>query len=185
MESNSYARALAVVAIAVTALFGSACTKDDDGIVARAADKSKLGGTDREAADFVRSKVAEHWVAGDEGWTSQFQLRNVFGAVMPGEPDTKYHQFRKLDITVTPETVTESQKLNGADYRAVVNFERTSERFYRLVETYEGPRGWSLWRDGTPAMLVAVERRNGQWLISDTSLFDGIKPDPAEIPSGR
>jgi hypothetical protein len=185
MNSNPYPRALALAAAALLALLGSACGGDDDGMVARAADRSRLSGTDREAAGFVRSKLAEHWVAGDDGWTSEYQLKNLFGAVMPGEPDLKYHQYRKLEITVTPEALTESQKLNGADYRAVVNFEKTPERFFRRVDTFEGPRGWSAWRDGIPAVLVAVERRNGEWLISDTSLFDGLRPDPAAIPSGR
>lgn len=182
MKNDHYARARSLVA--ALALVAGGCGGDDGGIVARAAGESKLSGVDREAADFVRSKVAEHWVQGPDGWTTQYQQRNLFGDVMPGEPELKFHQYRALELTVEPETLSESQKLNGADYRAAISFAKTSERFYRLVDTFEGPRGWSLWSDAIPGMFVAVERRNGRWLISETTLFDGILPD-SPIPSGR
>jgi hypothetical protein len=148
------------------------------------ADGSKPTADDREATDFVRSKIAEHWVEGSDGWTTELQQKNLFGQVMPGIPAVRFHQVRSVSFTLQPESLTEAQKLNGADYRAQVTFTGTPERHYRTQETYEGPPGWSKWSDGWDRYL-AIERRDGKWLIQDSEWFDGILPSASEIPSGK
>ena len=155
----------------------------DVSVAGERADGTKLSATDREAADFVRSKLESSWVKGSNGWTTELQQVNVFGQVMGGVPDVHFHQFRDFKLSIRPEPVTEAMQLNGTDYRAVAEFERTPERTYREVETWEGPQGWSSWKDGSPAFGgLAVERRNGQWLIQDDLIFAGIKP--ASVPGG-
>ena len=147
------------------------------------ADGKKLSALDREAGDFVRSKLESTWVKGSDGWTTELQQVNVFGQVMGGTPDVHFHQIRDFKLSIRPEPVTEAMKLNGTDYRAVAEFERTPERYYREVETWEGPQGWSSWKDSSPGFGgLAVERRNGAWLIQDDQLFAGIKP--ASVPGG-
>ncbi len=149
-------------------------------------DGSKLSADDRAAADFVTSRLGEHWVKGADGWTTQFQLRNYFGEVLPGTPDMPFQQYRNLEFTIEPEELTESQRLNGADYRGVAEFQNAPVRYFRTVATFEGPEGWSDWSEGTLLFRrLAVERRNGKWLIQDDDLFVGIKPDPSTIPSSR
>ena len=154
-------------------------------VATKRADGSKLSADDRAAADFVRSKIEEHWTKNDDGWTTQYQAMNVFGQVVEGVvPDILFRQYRQFNYTVAPEELTESMKLNGTDYRASVPFETTPERLYRPEEMFDGPQGWSNWRDGFPTFALAVERRNGKWIVSADSLFDGVKPTEP-VPVGK
>jgi hypothetical protein len=148
-------------------------------------DGSKLSADDRAAADFVLTKLQEHWLKGPDGWTTQYSLTNYFGEVLPGDPELKFRQYREFKFSIEPEPLTETHKLNGIDYRAGVPFEKTSRRSYRTVPTYEGPQGWSMWSEDWPSMLIAVERRNGKWLISDDNLWNGFLPKAADVPTGK
>ena len=172
-------------AIALAGCSGGSSASASANVAAKTPSGKALTADDRAAADFVLAKLQEHWLKGPDGWTSRFQLRNMFGEVLPGEPDVLFRQLRDIKFAIEPEAVSESQKLNGTDYRAGVSFEKTSERFYRTVETFEGPAGWSLWEDEFPSFMMAVERRNGKWLISDDDLFSGIRPEVADVPTGK
>jgi hypothetical protein len=138
-------------------------------------DGQKLSSDDKAAADFIRSQLAEHWVKGADGWTTQFQLRNVFGKLVDGNPNVLYKQYRDLSFTLSPATLTEAMKLNGSDYRAEVGFKNSAMRLFRVEADVEGPTGWSNWKDDFLDRL-AVERRNGKWIITDSNLFEGIAP---------
>jgi hypothetical protein len=130
---------------------------------------------DLEARAFVQATLEEHWTQGPDGWTTQFQQRTITGQILPGLPDTPFRQLRKLEFTLTPESLNETQKLNGADYRAGVTFANTSERFFNRVKSWDGVQGWTQWGEAWLGS-IAVERRNGEWLKSADRLFDGIKP---------
>lgn len=158
-----------------------------DGIAFQAVSgDSKLTPADREAAEFVRSKIEACWVHGPDGWTTELQVRNLAGQVVDRVPDLQFHQFREFKFTIAPERITEAQRLNGADYRGVAEFDATPQRFYRNVANFEGPQGWTPWQDGNPAYgSLAVERRNGTWLIQSDEMFDGIKPKPGTVPVAK
>jgi len=161
------------------------CGGGGDGVqvAATRSDGTKLSADDRAAADFLRSKLESCWTKGPDGWTTELQLKNVFGQILPGTPDAHFHQYRELEFTLKPEEVTEAMRLNGTDYRATAVFKRTPERTYREVDTFEGSKGWSSWRDGTPAFgYLALERRKGEWLVADDPLFDGLKPEAGDVP---
>lgn len=153
----------------------------------RGASAPRMSGTDRDAAAFVRAKLDSHWVKSADGWTTQLQERNVAGEVVPDygiTPNPLYKQYRELTFTVEPEAVTEAQRLNGTDYRGRVSFRKTPLRFYRTEYDGEGPKGWSDWTNNVLYNLVptlAVERRNGRWLIQNSDLFDGLKPNATSI----
>lgn len=136
-----------------------------------------------EARAFLQSRIEEHWVQGPDGWTTQYQLRNYAGQVMPDLPDTLHRQLRTITFTLRPEPVSESQKLNGTDYRAGVQFEATSERKYHRVKSFDDVKGWSLWSEARISP-IAVERRNGEWLTSRSELFDHRKPNPDDVQPG-
>jgi len=190
MFASTAVRHTAVTALLVVPfiLFGCGGGGSSDGaeVAATHADGTKLSADDRAAADFFLSKIKEHWLKGSDGWTTRLQQYNMLGQVMPDrEPDTLFRQLRDFKFSIEPESISESLKLNGTDYRAGVNFEKTSARFYRTVETFEGPKGWSLWQDDFPSFGMAVERREGKWLITDSDLWQGILPDAADVPSGK
>lgn len=176
---------LAAVAVGVTSLAGCGGGSAGAQVESTRSDGGKLSGDDREAADFVRAKLEEHWAKGPDGWTTQFQKVNVFGQPLEGTPDVLFHQYREFKFEIDPDPVSESQRLNGADYRANVLFSGTPERFFQTVATFDGPAGWSQWRDSLPTLGLAVERRNGKWLISESDLFNDLRPDPSKVPSGN
>lgn len=130
---------------------------------------------DLEARAFVLATLEEHWTKGPDGWTTQLQQRAMNGQILPELPDTPFRQIRALEFTLAPESLTEAQKLAGADYRAGVTFERSAERFFHRVKSWDGVKGWAQWKDASPGG-IAVERRNGKWLKSADQLFEGIKP---------
>jgi len=136
-----------------------------------------------EARAFLQSRIEEHWVQGPDGWTTQYQLRSLTGQIMPDLPDTLHRQLRTITFTLRPEPLSESQKLNGTDYRAGVQFEATSERMFHRVKSFDGVKGWSLWREAQISPL-AVERRNGEWITSRSELFDHRKPNPDDVQPG-
>lgn len=156
---------------------GQAATTRSDG--------TAMSADDKEAAEFVRAQLAEHWAQGPDGWTTQYQKLNVFGQPLDGVPEVLYHQYREFAFKIDPDPVSESQRLNGADYRANVLFGSTPERFYRTVQTFEGPAGWSDWRDSLPTLGLAVERRSGRWLISESDLFNDLRPDASAVPTAN
>jgi hypothetical protein len=158
---------------------------DEVQIAETRSDGRDLSVEDEEAADFVRSKLEEHWVKGPDGWTTQFQQYNIGGQVMADRvPTVLYQQYRQLSFSISPESLTESMKLNGSDYRASVEFNDSPKRFFQTQATFEGPQGWGNWQDGyLGAAPLAVERRNGKWIVTDHELFEGIKPDPAAVAS--
>ena len=147
----------------------------------RAKSKAPTSPLDLEAKAFIEGKILEHWVQGPDGWTTEFPLRNMLGQVMPGSPDTPYRQLRDIRFALAAEPLTETQKLNGADYRAAATFESTSERFFHRVEDWQGIQGWSPWSEAYLG-TVAVERRNGQWLTSQDQLFDNLRPEAGDVP---
>jgi hypothetical protein len=146
---------------------------------------SALSANDRAATEFVQRKIDEHWVKVADGWTTQLPKRNVFGETMEGVPEILFLQYREMNFAVRSYPVSEAQKLNGTTYRAEISFRYTPARQYRAIENMDGPPGWSPWHDDTPASSIAVELRNGNWLITDAEMFVGKKPDPASIPASK
>ena len=147
-------------------------------------DGAKLTSEDKEAAEFVRSQLAEHWVKSAEGWTTQFQNRNALNEIIAGTPTLLYKQYREMRFTMAPATLTDAMKLNGSDYRAEVGFKSSPVRYFRTEPAYDAPQGWSNWKDDYLENL-AVERRNGKWIISDASYFEGVVPTGPIPTSGQ
>ena len=144
-----------------------------------------LSADDRAASDFVQRKIDEHWLKLADGWTTQLPKRNVFGETMEGVPEILFLQYREMKFAVRHVPVSEAQKLNGTTYRAEVSFRYTPARQYRAIENLDGPPSWSPWSEDSPASSIAVELRNGKWLITDAEMFVGKKPDPASVPAGK
>lgn len=162
---------------------------------------------DREASDFVQSRINNCWIKGPDGWTTRLVNHNRDGQVIPGEPPVDgnrqnfFKQYHELNFSIQPETITDTQRLNGVEYLAQVQFEIPSVRYYgkkRVVrheeigvfQDVDGPKGWSPWADDLEATLpLEVERRNGTWQFANTWaehwLFEGLKPDPASVPAGK
>jgi hypothetical protein len=149
------------------------------------ADGTKMSAEDKEAAAFLQARLAEHWLKGPDGWTTQGAVRNVFGQVKPGEtPVILFKQYRVLSFTIAPGTLTEAMKLNGSDYRGEAVFKDSPGRYFRTEADFEGPNGWGPWKDNLLMLhRIAIERRNGQWILSDDYLFDEEKPT-LPVPSG-
>src|SRR5262245_29163143 len=183
MNTQRVAKRFCSLLLACCILGGCGGANGDDVQVADTrADGSKLTSEDKDAAEFVRGQLAEHWVKNADGWTTEYQNHNIFGQVMEGIPNIQYRQYREMSFTIAPQPLSDATKLNGSDYRAEVAFKNAPVRVYRTEADYEGPKGWSNWRDDYLERLV-VERRNGKWIISDAAYFEGIRPT-GSVPTG-
>jgi hypothetical protein len=136
---------------------------------------------ERKATEFVQSQIDQHWIKVADGWTTKFQRKNAVGDVLPGEPALLYRQLRELEFTLEPHAVADDDD-DGVDYRAAVKFDKTNERFYRRIESDEGPKGWSAWQDAGLSSLITVERRNGRWILNAEDLVQGVRPNPSQVP---
>ncbi len=141
-------------------------------------DGGDLDGQDHAAIEFFDAKLGEHFARGADGWTTQYLQYNVLGELMPDRtPELLFKQFRSLGYTVKPDYINESQRLNGVDYRAIATFKRSPSRTFRTAEGWGEPQGWSQWQESSLEFTsIAIERRNGKWLTSDSDLFQGIRP---------
>ena len=141
--------------------------------------------SDLIAADFVHARLDGHWVKTPDGWTTEVLSRRRETDEDARDVLVGYEQYRDISFKVAPQALSEALQLNGIDYRGLVTFQRTAARSYRYrMDGYDGPAGWSDWRD-SPFPVLTVERRNGQWSIEDTDLFKGRKPIAARVPLRR
>ena len=167
---------IALIVLVCTACGGANADGDigDD----KRTDGRPLEASDRAAIDFLDARLGEHFMRGPDGWTTQFQQYNLVGEVMPDRtPELLFKQFRVLKYTVKPDYLTEAMKLNGVDYRAIATFKDSPARTFRTAAGWGEPQGWSQWQDSTLAFTtIAIERRNGAWMTSDSDLFQGIRP---------
>lgn len=175
---------LVCLLLSVCAVAGCGASGDEVEVSETRADGSKMSADDKQAADFLTGKILERWVKGPDGWTTQYQMFNVLGQPVEGTPTLLYRQYRQISFTISPGTLTEAMQLNGTDYRAEAVFKESPGRWFRTEATYEGPQGWGNWQDGMLAYKrIAIERRKGQWIMSDDELLEGIKPTGA-VPTG-
>ena len=146
--------------------------------------------SDRVATDFVRAKLDSYWLRSSDGWITQLQERTPSGRVADNDMP-EYKQYRDLAFKVEPKQVSAAQQLNGVEYRGLVTFQQTPVRFFYAVATYRDSKGWSDWEDSSMPTIrggsnfilpLAVERRNGEWLIENSELFRGQKPGKARVP---
>jgi hypothetical protein len=167
----------------MTVACGGAAGGGDVQVAETRADGEDLDADDEAASEFLSGKLMEHYVKTGAGWTTQFEQYNVLGQVMPDRvPVELFRQHRELAFTIDRKPLTEAMKLNGTDYRAEATFKDSPVRYYHTEEGYEWPQGWANWQDHRFMFTtIAIERRNGQWLLSDDELFGGIKPT-AQIP---
>ena len=173
-----------LLTVVTLAACGSGSSAGGGADSAKRADGKALSSDEAAAAEFVRAKLAEHWLETPDGWTTQFQQYNVLGELMPGvQPNTLYKQIRQINYTIASDTVTEAMKLNGTDLRVTVKFKDSPARYFRIEADFDAPPGWGNWQDDSLMFAgLAVERRNGAWLVSDSDLFAGIRPDAAAVP---
>jgi hypothetical protein len=134
---------------------------------------------DRVAADFVRAKIESYWVKNADGWTTKLHPTTYGGVVDRSAPE--YKQYRNLEFRIEQQALSEAQRLNGIEYRGRAVFQQAPVRFFRSVRDYNAPKGWSDWEDEL-IFPIAVERRNGEWLIEDAQLFKGLKPGTTTVP---
>lgn len=171
--------------LAGAGLFGCGGASGDEMVADTRADGTKMSADDKAAAAFLQAQLAEHWLKGSDGWTTQGVMRDIMGRIKPDEtPVILFKQYRVLSFTIAPETLTDAMKLNGSDYRADAVFKDSPGRFFRTEANYEGPKGWGPWKDNLLMLhRIAIERRNGQWILSDDDLFEAEKPS-IPVPSG-
>jgi hypothetical protein len=91
-----------------------------------------------------------------------------------------YKQYRRLSFSVAPETLTETMKLNGSDYRGVAVFTDSPHRYFQTEATYEGRQGWGNLEGGRhsvqPSGDRAPERAAGSF--QTTTCSRGSSPLP-------
>lgn len=125
-----------VICVTVNILFVKAATAENE---SNASADSAPGNTasgsisadERKAIELIKADIAEHFVQGPDGWTTQHQELDFSGKVIEGkEPDPLFTQWRKAEV-IGARTTERPSGRDGAPHRYIeVDIEIGEKRYY-------------------------------------------------------
>lgn len=94
------------------------------------------------------------------------------------------HQFKNLNIQVTPRTVSTADKLNGIQWLGNTHATVSQSRTYSSNSTLYQNGGWSKWSEGFTSSLggigldASLRKENGRWTIIPSAISQSgvLKP---------
>ena len=180
----------AVIAV-LSSLFFAGCHKTPVGDTANpdssvaAKDAGSISGQgDGEAVAFLRQELEKRWLKTPDGWLSEYPAKTYIATGQRAGPESFYRQIKELKFDVEPDDLTESDKLNGIQFRGECRFSHAPKRIYGDPNAF-GPLRWSDWTPSNES--VRVQKRNGQWSASDGLgyLMSGTKPGEGAVSQLR
>jgi hypothetical protein len=178
---NAFSMPMRVFALMLAAMLVTGCGGggDPDSGGGSASRDSGSGNPDADKA--LMAKIGEHWLKTKDGWTTEYTVQ------LPLNPPRRVlRQYREFNYTLEPEQISESDRLNGIEWKAWADFGTTPMRWWHEEGDGEHPTGWSLWDQKAPSYRPLVYKRSGQWKVEENSLdsmFEGFKPTK-DIPAG-
>jgi len=148
-------------------------------------------GNETKAISIAEEEWSKTWIKHDGRWHTKWSDRPM------------YLQLKDRRIEVDSKPLSESQKLNGYEWRGVVKFYSTAQRFYAPQATtsfrWSGQfkAGWNEWHtpkgmfgQTKPIQQVVLSKKNGKWQVMEVTppitsghwTDRGTKPTASEIP---
>ena len=144
-----------------------------------AASNAIVGEGDGDAVKAVSEELAKHWLKTADGWSSEYPAKTYLATGQRAGPESFYRQLKQLKFGVDAEEISESDKLNGIQFRALCQFASTPKRIYGDPNAF-GPPRWSDWQSSDESLRV--EKRNGKWIFgSGDFLLSGTKPSESTV----
>jgi hypothetical protein len=176
------------LALLLTLCLSTACKKNDgssgsSGGSANAGDSSGISGTgDSDAVAASRDELAKHWVSTPDGWISEFPSKVFLATGKRSGPESYYRQIKELKFEVESRDLSDSDKLNGAQFRGYCTILSAPMRLYNDPNSFGG-KTWSPWKQSDVATSAFyIEKVKGQWKFNgDSFAIGGTPPAPATI----
>jgi hypothetical protein len=180
---------LIALALILAALF-SGCGKSDSAsspsAPGDAGASTAITGADAEAASAAMAEINKLWVKHSDGYITA----RATGS--PLAPERFLREVRDITVSgVQPDTLTDSDKLNGITWSGQVSFKPTVVREAgdpgvvldgMSNNNYQRSRGqWSQW-DDYPPDPIRLQKQKGAWqVVADTWLLRGTLPGPQDF----
>lgn len=187
MNNFSNARFVAILLISGLFFFGG-CKKSSEGGGGGSSSSSAdaagaISGTgDIAAVSATRDEIAKRWVATPDGWVSEFPSHIMIGNGKRADAESYYRQIKELKFEIETREISESDKLNGIQFRGYCTLHTSPLRLYNDPNSFGGKK-WSEWRGSDEATSIfPVQKKNGQWSFpGDSFVITGEKPTPATM----
>jgi hypothetical protein len=140
------------------------------------------GTGDPDAVKTVQAEIAKRWVYTPDGWLSEFPSHVYIATGKRADAESYYRQLKQLTFEITADDISDSDKLNGVQFRALCQFKTTPMRIYNDPNSFGG-KAWSQWQDSQEfAEQFRVLKKSGQWSCTgDCWLINGDKPGSSTI----
>ncbi len=177
-------RCAVACALLLAAILGGCSRKDSDGAggsSAAANDPTVISGKgDAQAVKALAEELAQRWVRAPEGWVSMYPSQTYLATGKRAGPDSFYREMKELKFEVEAGPLSESDKLNGIQYRGTATFSQTPARIYGDPNAF-GPAKWSEWKGSFET--VSMQKINGRWGFGNAMgyMVTGEKPGAAEL----
>jgi len=180
---NHFQLPFILLAVTITIAF-SGCGKSDSSNSAAtggAGASPQVSGVDLDAQNAAMAQINKFWVKHSDGYITARSTGS------PAAPENYLREIRDLIVTgVQPDTLSDSDKMNGIEWSGQVSFKSTPVREAGdpgiVLEglgnnNYSRQHGqWSQWDDYQPDP-IRLQKTKGQWqVVGDTWLLRGTLP---------
>lgn len=188
--SSSLFKTTAFLALFFAICLSTSCKKSDgtaSGSSGGSSGTSAAGGIsgtgdDPAAVAAARDEIAKHWVSTPDGWISEFPSHVYIATGKRSDAESYYRQIKDLKFELESRDLSDSDKLNGVQYRGYCTILSAPIRLYNDPNSFGG-KTWSPWKQSDVATSAFyVEKVKGQWKFSgDSFAISGTPPTPSTV----
>jgi hypothetical protein len=177
---------LSIVTLILASLLCGGCDKHDDssgGSSGGSASSGPISGTgDAGAVAAVKDEIAKRWLATPDGFVSEYPSHVMIATGKRADAESYYRQIKELKFEIETIEISESDKLNGVQFRGYCHLKSSPMRFYNDPNSFGGKK-WSEWKGSDEATAIAaIVKKNGKWdFPTDSFLVTGAKPSESTV----
>ena len=184
--SRPFSNRLVFALVLLLTLATSSCNKNDGGGSAGASSGNGVdaiagSGGDRDAVKAVSDELAKRWTKTSDGWISEFPSKVSLLTGQRSGPESYYRQIKALKFDLETNDLSESDKLNGVQFRGHCQFDPAPVRLYNDPNAFGGPT-WSEWHPSNESAVVV--KKNGKWDVVGEAggwIVAGAAPAPGVV----
>ena len=182
LHAGLWAGLLVVILVLVV---GGCSKKESEGgsgsSAGAASDPAVISGKgDAEAVKALGDELAKRWLRTADGWISEYPAQTYLATGKRAGPDSFYREIKELKFVLEASGISESDKLNGVQFRGSATFTQAPTRVYGDPNAF-GPKKWSEWKGSFET--VNVQKVNGRWSFGSNLgyIVEGEKPAAATV----
>ena len=127
-------------------------------------------------------KKTKRWMATPDGLVSEFPSHVFLATGKRSDAESYYRQIKELKYEIETLEISDSDKLNGVQFRGYCHLKSSPMRLYNDPNSFGG-KTWSQWKQSDEATAIAaIIKKNGKWdFPTDSFLVTGAKPSESTV----